>query len=220
MGIGFGSNNPMPFKLGGGQSIVEVERTTLLGALSKVIDIGETTEYYHEAHAEAVALSSVWRCNGRLRNQALPTRMLENLPVWEEAMSLRPSDADHDNDRRGKVAAKMRGVANNALSDMEAACRSILGANFVALRLRDPANDITYWPGVNPGTPGFEWSSNRARFAVEMTSSALSNPNLLIKRDAVVEYLDSNAPVWMNFQVGIGSGFTINQGIVGQTIVG
>ena len=44
------------------------------------------------------------------------------------------------------------------------------GAIFVALRVVQPANEITYWPGAYPGPPGFEWSSNRCKIGMELSN--------------------------------------------------
>lgn len=217
--LGLGATNPFPFVMGGGDSVVEVEHEALLATLEKGFDIGSDTGLYAETYADAIAIAVIWACNQRLANQMVPERMLENLTVWEESCRLRPAIDDFDSVRRAKLAAKLRGLANNALGDIEQAMLKILGVNFVQVTQPDPANWITYWPGVNPGPPGFEWCSNRARVAVVMTPDGLDAETIAEKQGAVVSQLDGMCPAWMSFLVGVGNGFIVNIGIVGQTIL-
>ena len=145
--------------------------------------------------------------------------MLEALTTWEEATGLRPCLNDLGVDRRANLAGRMRGLLNNALSDIESACMALLGNNFASMNVVDPADEVTYWPGVNPGPPGFEWSSNRARIAIEMTTGGLDAASYTDKAAAVWELLDRCTPDWMTFCVGVGSSFVAAQGIVGQTLI-
>lgn len=100
--------------------------------------------------------------------------MLEALTDWEQVLKLNPSVDDSDQERRARVAAKLRGLINNALPDIEATAKKALGVNFGAVVLVDPANHYVYSPANVPGPPGFEWSSSRAVVGIRMTQSGLN----------------------------------------------
>jgi hypothetical protein len=219
MPLGFGIYNPMPLQLGGGDSLLEQEHQAILDALEDGFDPEVDTEHYWEAYAEAVAVFMIWRINERLKSQGQPLTMIENLPVWEESTEIRVNPSDKDYDRRSRLNAKLRGVANNAMPDIESAARDILGANFEQVTLVDPADWIVYWPGINPGPPGFEWSSNRAAVAVVMNSNSLSEIEFNEKRVALSNQLDAMLPAWMRYAIGTGTAFVANIGIVGQTLL-
>ncbi len=216
--IGFGQPNPFPFTLGGGESPEETEHMALLDALAPGWDADEDPIHNAECLAYAQILSTIWACNKRLTNQALPMRMLENLTTWEEVLKLRPSARDTDVDRRRRVAAKLRGLGNNTIGDIRDAVEALLGENFDDLVFVAPANVVSYWP-VNPGPPGFEWTSNRAVLGVRMNKNALSESAFFDKRAALVDLLDSILPSWMTFRIGVGTSFIVNQGVVGQTFL-
>jgi len=219
MALGLGSTNPLPFTLGGGDSTVQIEHQAILDALEPGFDISNTTALYAEAYAEAIAVAMIWYSNARLSNQMIPERMLENLTVWEESCTLRPSPDEPDRDRRSRLSAKLRGVAANALGDIEEAAITILGANFNQLSQPSPANQVVYWPGVNPGPPGYEWSSNRASISISINSNNLDKNSQASLVSAMILQLDAMCPSWMTFRVGVGLSFICNQGIVGQTIL-
>jgi len=222
MTIGLGIYNPMPMQLGGGDSILEVEHNAILDELGKGelgFDVSEDTEIYWEAYGDAVASFMFWRMNQRLSAQGQPKTMMENLPVWEEATETRPGPNDTGFDRRVRLDAKLRGIANNALPDIEQAAERILGDNFDALLLVDSVDWVVYWPGVNPGPPGFEWTSNRARVCIRATNSNLSQEQLDLKRSALVNQLDAMLPAWVSFCVGTGTSFVCNVGIIGETLL-
>lgn len=213
-----------PLTLGGGDDIHRIEHEALLDALAPGWDAqdpltGSDTDHNAQAWAEATAISMIWAANKRLRNQAIPERMLEQLTVWEQSLSLRPTLNDTDVARRNRVAAKLRGIANNALGDIEEAARTILGINFEALLLVAPADWINYWPGVNPGPPGFEWSSNRAVVAIRMNQNSLGTNDFLALRNELARHLDAMLPSWQRFVVGVGTSFITNVGVVGQSFV-
>lgn len=213
---GYGS---VPFQVGGGESVLEVEHRALLDAYAPGWSADPDTENWAEAFAHARIVSMIWAINRRLRNQALPMRMLENLPVWEQATSLRPLPGDSDNDRRRKVAAKLRGLANNAVSDIGDVSRAIMGANFDALTFVAPGLATTYWPGINPGPPGFEWSSNRAVIGVRVTKTGLDDEAFVAKRAALADALRGMVPAWLHFVIGVGSQWVVNVGVVSQTFI-
>lgn len=215
--LGLGIYNPLPLQLGGGDSLLEQEHQAILLDLEDGFDPDVDTENYWEAYAEAVAVFMIWRINERLTSQGNPLTMIENLPVWEQALNMRPSLGDKDPDRRARLNAKLRGVAGNALPDIEAAALGVLGENFVQVHLVDPANWIVYWPGINPGPPGFEWSSNRAVVAIEMNMNSLSEVEFNEKRAALSNQLDAMLPAWMRYAIGAGNSFVMNIGIIGQT---
>lgn len=219
MALGFGAYNGFPFKFGGGDSIVEIEHQALLDAYAPGWDDSEGTENWSECYAYAVAISAVWAINKRLANQLIPMRMLEFLRVWEESCTLRPSRTDTDVERRQRVAGKLRGLVNNAIGDITQAAAESLAENFEALLTVDPANDVTYWPGINPGPPGYEWASTKAIIGVRMNENGLSNARFFAKRSAVVNLLDSLLPTWMTLAVGTGDTFTINQGVIAKTFL-
>jgi len=211
--------NPYPKRYGGGLSTLEAEHIAMLDALAPGWDVTTDTLVYAEAYADAVAITAIWRINGRLRNSLKPLKMLDTLTTWEEACNLRPTPTDTVQDRRRRVAAKFRGLVGNAISDIYDACAELLDAQFLGLVSVSAANQITYWPGMNPGPPGYEWSSNRAIIGVRMSKSGLSDTAFLSLRNRCFQMLDALVPAWMTFQIGVGTGFIVNQGIVGQTFL-
>lgn len=219
--IGFGWTNPFPVNLGGGESIVEGERGALLDGIERELGLSpqDDTENYAETAGEATAVAIIWAISARLRNQAIPERMLEQLTVWEESTGLRPTADDLPIDRRALLAGKMRGQINNAIIDIEEVCQKVLGNNYVEVVQTDESNAVGYWPGVNPGPPGYEWSSNYGQIGVVMTMDGLSNAQILDKRDRLHLELEHLLPSWMSFQIGVGSSFTVNAGIVGRTFL-
>jgi hypothetical protein len=216
----FGAYDGFPLTFGGEDfNAHEVEHQALLDAYAPGWDKGEDTENYAECWAYANAIAMIWAVNERVRNQAIPGRMLEAVAVWEEALQTRPTSGETDQDRRARIAAKLRGLANNAISDIGAVCTEIFGANFDSLVVVEPANQTTYWPGVNPGPPGWEWSSNRCRIGVRVTKTGLEEERFLIKRTALADALFSILPAWMDFTIGVGTSWVVNQGVVGQTFI-
>lgn len=219
---GFGCFNCFPFTFGGSTTSVEHEYHALRESLAPnrrgynvdddLIDV--------EIYAQAAAVANIWAVNDRLANQAIPERMLEAVREWEEILRLRPSPEDYDQDRRAAIEAKLRGQAGNALVDIEATARAVLGANFVEVHTVAEADEITYWPGQNPGPPGYEWSSNRCTIGVEMTRVGLTDAEVDAKIARLHEKLDAMLPAWMTFQVGIGSdGFICDIGICDLTLL-
>lgn len=215
----FGLYGLFPFDFGGVESVVQIEHQALLDSLAPGWDTGEDTELYAETYAEAVAISAIWAVNRRLESWFIPSAMMESLRVWEESTGLRPNPSQEDISRRNAVAGRLRGLISNSIGDIEEAARSVLGQRFDGLIVVDPANDIVFWPGQNPGPPGFEWSSNRARFGIRIERTGLSDTAYADVRSQLFAVLSGMAPAWMNFQIGVGDGFTINQGVVGQTFI-
>lgn len=225
--MAFGLYGGFPLRFGGGVSTLETEHMALLDQLEFAWDVSEDSEAYLEAYAHAKVLTTIWICNERLKNQALPLRMLENLTTWEEATSLRPTVKETPQSRRRRLAAKLRGFIGNTMADLEDICEAIFGDNFTELRLASSSNHIIYWPGgaalstglSAPGPPGLEWSTNRVRMAVVVTKTGLSDGQYVDKAGQLVHALDAIAPAWMTFCIGVGSSFIVNQGVVGQTLI-
>lgn len=215
----FGGYGGFPIEFGGEDSTLETEHQALLDALSPGWDVDDPV-HSAELFGYATALTIAWAVNRRLESQALALGMLENLTTWEEVLKLRPSPTTPDIERRRRVAGKIRGYAGNTITDIYDACASLLGVNFVGIHTTPPASNIIYWPGVNPGPPGLEWSTNRLRIGVEVNTSGLSADAFNEKRSALAELLDALLPSWMSFTIGAGGGgFVINQGVIGQTFL-
>ena len=208
-----------PFRFGARDETQDIEHQAILDALSPGWDISAGTDLYDETMVDALAITMIWLVNKRIGNQNFPRRMLESLPVWEQACDLRPSVDDLDVDRRARVAAKLRGIAGNSLFDLEAAAEEILGNNFDGLVVVDPDNWITYWPGLNPGPPGYEFSSNRATIGIRMIKTGLPEAVFRARRDDVADAIDQMRPAWMTYVIGVGSDFVLNVGVVGQTVI-
>ncbi|MGK3981296.1 hypothetical protein WMF38_57395 [Sorangium sp. So ce118] len=198
---GFGRFNCWPFQFGGATRPIETEYNALREALAPNRQGYNVDDDLIDAenYAHAMALSQIWAANKRSANQAIPSRMLEELPREEEILRLKPAPTDTDLDRRSSVAAKRRGLAGNAMPDIEATCRAVLGANYVEVHRVEPEEQTTYWPGVNPGPPGFEWSSNRCTILVEMTRVGMTDQQYYAAVARLEEKLDSMLPAWMTF---------------------
>lgn len=211
--------NPFPRRFGGGKREHELEHEALLDAYAPGWDVSEGTEIWCEAYGEALAISFIWAINNRVSNQSRPMKMLERLQDWETILRLRPTLSDTDVARRKRIAARLRGVANNTLTDIYDACLALLGNNFAGIATVSSANEINYWPGQLPGPPGLEWSSNRCRMGIKMTKNGLSNDDFLSLRQQCADLVVAMLPAWMTFQIGLGSSFVVNQGIVGETFL-
>ena len=216
--IGFGWTNPFPLNMGGGTSTKQVVRNAMAGRMRKWIDIDDPASQA-ELAGESAILAIIWACNKRLSGQAIPERMIENLEVWEESTGLRPVPEMSDVQRRAELAGKLRGQINNALSDIEESASTILGVNFEELIVVAPADVVSYWPAINPGPPGYEWSSNRAHIAIRMNKQGLTEVQFLDLKDRLHLQLNTLLPAWMTFEIGIDDSFVANVGILGQTLI-
>jgi hypothetical protein len=218
--MAFGGWGTFPFTFGDtSDDAFEVEHKALLETMAPVLDPTEDTAHEIETYADALGLAMIWDANERLANQAIPEKMLEALTDWEQILKLNPSVDDSDQERRARVSAKLRGLINNALPDIEATAKKVLGANFDAMVLPDPATSITYWPGGTPGPPGFEWYSSRAIIGVRMTLTNLTQAQFVAKRAALIQALGALLPAWMAAATGVGSEFVVGSGVVGQTLL-
>ena len=216
----FGRYCQFPLRFGGGRSIFELEHAALLDALAIAYDPDESTASWIELYASASILAMIWSINKRIANQAIPATMIDALPGWEEVCRLRPADGDPVHARRARVAAKLRGVADNTLTGLEDSCRTLAGSAFIELRTVAQGAEIVYWPGVNPGPPGYEWSSNRCVIAVVLAQGSQDDATFRDLIERTFQTLDAMAPAWMTFQVGTGTGgFIAGVGIVGLTLL-
>lgn len=213
--------SPYPRRYGGGPNTLIIEHEAMLRALAPGYDVDESSPIYAEAYAHALAITWIWRLNGRLRNQLVPLKMLETLTTWEEACRLRPTPTDLVQERRRRVAAKLRGIIANAYNDIYDTMSALLGANFLGLVSPTLANEVVYWPGLNPGPPGFEWASNRAITAVRMQRLGLDDQSFQALVARAAETLDAMIPAWMGYEIGTDEGgFIAGIGIVGVTLIG
>lgn len=217
--LGFGRKNPFPYTFGGGESAVDTVHEALLDAYAPAWDVSDEGDKSAEAYAQALAVSFVWAANRRLSNQGQPRKMLEFLTTWEEATRLRGAIVDRAMARRHRLAAKLRGIAGNTLSDIEAACRELLGPVFIALRTTPDADEIVYWPGMNPGPPGFEWSTNRCTLRVQLDKGNLGDAEFDQLVGELSRVLDGQIPAWMTFVWFVGEGFHVGESKLGEDIL-
>lgn len=210
----------LPFKLGSTQNLpTKVAYRALLAALEPGYDPTQGTVHEIETFAHARVEGMVWGAGARLSNQAIPEKMMEALPEWETILNLNPVPGTSDFARRAAVAARKRGLTNNALPDIEAVAAKVMGANYNEVVIVDPDNVVSYWPGGVPGPPGFEWCSNEAMIAVRVNKTGLDDAAFLAKVGNLREQLDRLVPSWMKFNIGVGTSFTVGADIVGQDLI-
>jgi len=196
---GFGRFNPFPLRFGGGKRPIELAHNALIAAYSQNLDADDSTIVGLEAYAEARVVSQVWTASNRLGHQLVPKKMIENLPIWEKATGLQPDATDSEVERRAELAGKMRGLFNNAEPDIRDACQEVLGDCFVDVHYTATADEITYWPGLNPGAPLTPWTSNVCMVWVEVAKNHLSQEAFDRKIGRLGRMLDDMLPVWMGF---------------------
>lgn len=211
--------SPFPRRWGGQKHPVELEHEALLDALTPYLDVTADSEVYPEALAQALGVTVAWVAAGRARCSLIPARMLETLTSWETACRTRPSSSDDVQVRRARVASRLRGLIGVTVGDMSAALEELLGASFVQLVFVPVAGEVVYWPGINPGPPGFEWTSNRAIVGVQVQQGALTDTEFLQQKARAAELIDGMIPAWMSYRIGVGSSFIAGVGIVGSTFV-
>lgn len=222
---GFGAYGIFPFDLGGGDpdveggSFVETEHNALLRELEPAFDVSEDTDVWLETLSEAIILAGIWAVNQRLRGWLIPLRMMESLPIWEQATGLRPGLEATAPARRRTLDAKLGGMASNAIGAIETAAQRVLGAAFGGLVITDPSDQITYWPGVNPGPPGFEWSTNRVRIGIIIDETALGGDDFVDVRARVWLAIEPILRIDMTLAIGVGSDFTVGISVVGKAFL-
>ena len=208
-----------PIRFGGGPSVLEQEHMAMLDALAPAWDVSESTEVFAETYGLALAVTAVWAMNRRLEGSRVPARMLETLTTWETACDLRPLPGSSPLARRRAIAAKLRGFVGNQLSAIEDVCSELGGSFYLGIAL---ASDYySYLAGLNPGPPGFEWTSNRAHLAVRLEATAgATDAVFLAVVQALQNALHALVPAWLTFAVGTDEdGFTADMGTVEQTLL-
>lgn len=199
--MGFGAYSPFPVRFGGGKRPVETEHEALLETYKPVFNVDQGELPWLEAMAEAAVAGMMWAGSLRLANQRTPTKMIDGLRIWEEACGLSPSASDPPVERRAEVAAKFRSYGNNAEPDIRDVCAAMMGSNFVELSWVLTAEDVTYWPGINPGPPGLEWFSRQCIAYIEVTKAGLDQASFDRKVGKLTQALDSFLPAWMTFEI-------------------
>lgn len=171
---GFG-NNGFPFAFGSPKGYGEQLRQALFDEYAPVLDMSDGTIAAVEAEAEAYVVSMVWAASERLANQSQALRMIEALPIWETACGLNPGPRESARERRNALAAKFRGYTGNTESDLRGVCSAAMGSLFVALHHAPDSDVYAYWPGMNPGPPGYEWMTNRNLILAQVTKSGMGD---------------------------------------------
>lgn len=218
--MSLGKWSGFPFKLGSTQKkATKVAYRATLSALETAFDPTVGTYHEVETFAHSRIEGMVWGAGQRLANQAIPEKMMEALPEWEEILELNPAPGTSDHARRRAVAAKMRGLQNNAIPDIEEVAQKVMDANYEAVVTVEPEDVVEYWPGGTPGPPGFEWASNIATIAVRVNKTGLSDSAFLLKVGRLREQLEDFLPAWMTFQIGTGSAFTVGASIIAQDLL-
>lgn len=213
--------NPYPKEFGGGPSVLEQEHAALLDRLAPGWDASPGTESWCELYAHALAVTMIWQVNRRLAVQFVPQQMLDTLTTWEQATQLRPLATDAVQVRRAAVAAKLRGLAGNAIFDIAATALAAAGVNYVRIDAPPPDQIWMYWPGRNPGPPGSTWASNRASVSVVLTRGTLGDGDFFQMIESLTNTLNALVPAWMQFCIGEDlGGFVCSVGICGITLMG
>lgn len=198
--MSFGTPFARPFGGGAPPWIEEVQ--ALLDAYAPGWSDDESTQNYAEVRALALLVAIVWAVDKRAEGIRIPSRMLETLPTWEQACGLRPGSSDTVQARRAAVAARLIGFAGNAYSQIYDICAQIAGPQFIGLATVSGGAAISYVPGLNPGPPGFEWCSARARIAVQLSRTNLPDATWLDLVRRVRLELQILCPAWLTFVVG------------------
>src|SRR5690606_35213996 len=104
-----------------------------------------------------------------------------------------------------------------------AAALAAAGSAFVAFVGAPLDSIVSYWPGINPGPPGIEFSSSRCMFAVHLRPDRLTVDEFRRTASAVASVVDAIKPSWMQIEVGVGTGsgtaFIPGKATVGLTFI-
>lgn len=210
-------NTPLAAPLGG-PGDYETELAALLDAYAPGWSADDGSQNFAEVRALALAAAIIWAVNRRAEGRIVPGRMLETLPTWEQACGLRPLPGMTAVDRRAAVAARFLGFAGNMVSAIYDVCAALAGSAFLGLAT---VTDATHYePGINPGPPGWEWSSPRASLAVQLRRGGLPDAAFLDLVRRLSLELSSLLPAWMTFVVGTSEGGAVaGVAIAGLTLV-
>jgi uncharacterized protein YmfQ (DUF2313 family) len=212
-----------PWRFGGADKTVDQEHQALLDALSPGWDVSDDTELYAETGTDAMGVTIVWQISRRFGNAFIPTKMIDLLESYERACHLRPKKTDPRRKRRNAVAARLRGLAGHTVADIAAAARNAAGSSFVDLVAPSAADIFSYWPGINPGPPGFEFMSNRAQVAIHLNGGNIDDADYRLLVTAVERAVDAVKPAWLRVVIGTGSGdsttFVAGTGVTGMTVI-
>lgn len=213
----FGRYGRFPLKFGGGQRPVQVIHRSLLDYYQRKGLDPEDPVTFAEAYADACVYADVWKASKRAGRQLDPRQMFENLIDWETAAGIYPTAQARVVDRRKALHGKLRGFSGNNLGDIRDACAAFLGPVFVQLRVVDDSEDITYWPGVNPGPPGFEWCSNREHIWVEVQKVGVTQQGFDLLMSQLVAMLTNMFPSTHTFSWFVNaSGFHLGVSGLGE----
>lgn len=216
----FGFWGSFPFTFGGEEEPEESAHYAMLDALAPEPGIGFDTSdplLIAEVAAHASVVGGIWDINERVRRQALPLSMLEALPEAEEALRIRPTPEQTDDERRAIVAAKTIALKGNTIPEIEEAVRAIAGNQFVTLYVPPESAVVTYYP-LNPGPPGLEWMSTRCFVRIQLTKEGLTDDATFYRmRSAIEDLLNQQLPASHIFAVNTGTGFIIGESLIGET---
>jgi hypothetical protein len=189
MTYGLGSNS-CPIEVGDPKCWEEQIREAILEELSPVFDVSDGTRVACEVAAEASAVAMIWAAGERLSNQSQALRMIEALPDWEIATGLQVGPRDSARERRDALAAKFRGYSGNTEADIRGICAAAMGSAFVALHHVDDEDATAYWPGINPGPPGYEWTSNHSLTLAQVSRSGLGDEEFRRRTNKMTRTVD------------------------------
>lgn len=217
--MSFGLYGTMPFTFGGEESPQEIASQALKTALSPEKGLGyDVTDplMVAEIDAHANTIATIWDVNTRLANSAIPLRMMETLSESEQVYGIRPTPEQSDQERRASLAAKMIALPSNTLSAIEQAAQALAGAQFVGMFTASESQVYVFWPLVNPGPPGFEWTSSRNHIQIALTNDGLPDDASYTRlRSSMTNLLDAMLPSTHTFSVTLGTSFILSESKLG-----
>lgn len=219
---GYGAYNPYPRRYGGGKRAVEVVHESLLEDYSRMWNVEPQSLGWHEAYAEAAMVACAWAGAKASHNSLIATKAAYSLTTWEEAFGLRPSPSESAMQRRANLDAKLRSMGNNAEADIRDTAQRLMGNNFVGVYFIPTIGDVTYWPGIFPGQPPFEWYSKREVLFIEVNKEGLTQDAFTAKVGHLVSVLDDLVPAYMGFEVyvhntnGTDTGFILDLSLLDE----
>lgn len=217
--MSYGLYGTFPFTFGGEESAQEITSQALKTALSPEPGLGyDVTDpmMVAEIDADANAIASIWDVNERLTNSALPLRMMEALPEAEQIYGVRPTPDQSDAERRVNIAAKVRALPDNTRASIQAAAEALAGSQFVGMFTPSESQVYVFWPLVNPGPPGFEWTSSRNHIQIALTKAGLPDDASYERlRASMTGLLDAMLPATHTFGVTLGTSFILGTSQLG-----